>query len=64
MKHQRCLYRCITCAQDAINTRLHEFDRQCWKPIFPAIKSARIDGQVLAFEYSELPQFVKKRHEI
>ena len=28
------------------------------------LSSARIDGQVLAFEYSELPQFVKERHKI
>jgi hypothetical protein len=60
----RGTYRGIARAQDYIGTRRHQFIREFGKVVLFDPEATRIDDQVLAFEYSELAQFIKESYEI
>src|SRR5436309_1934156 len=57
-------YRRIARGQDSIGSRRNELHRQRWITVLSGAEPARINGQLLSFDNSGLPQFLEKGHKV
>ena len=57
----RSVYRRIASGQNDIGSGRNKLDRKRWKTVLSGLEAARIDGQMLSLNDSELPQLVEER---